>query len=120
LSDGFRQGKVTRMPLAIKRFDVRQFSAAKMEKVNLFETPRFFCDVYCLAPGQSQKPHSHAASDKLYAVLEGEVRVSVDDEHGVLGVGDVVLCPAGSDHGLDNLGPAEARVLVFMAPHPRL
>jgi hypothetical protein len=47
------------MPLETKRFDVRRFDATKMQKINLFETPRFFCDIYCLEPGQTQKPHRH-------------------------------------------------------------
>jgi len=51
------------MPPEVKRIDVRRFDAAKMQKLNLFETPRFFCDVYCLLPGQGQKPHAHAAAE---------------------------------------------------------
>src|SRR5438445_158935 len=43
-------------------------AADKMRKENLFQTGRFFLDVYVLAPGQSQAPHAHAGSDKVYAV----------------------------------------------------
>ena len=42
--------------------DVCEFAAEKMRKHNLFQTERFFLDVYCLRPGQSQKPHAHAAA----------------------------------------------------------
>ncbi|MFL5300522.1 MAG: cupin domain-containing protein [Anaeromyxobacteraceae bacterium] len=84
------------MPLDVKRLDVRRFDAGKMQKLNLFETPRFFCDVYCLEPGQAQKPHRHEGADKVYAVL----------------------APAGLDHGVENAGPARAALLVFMAPRP--
>ena len=52
----------------------------KLRKVNLFETSRFFCDVYVLLPGQAQAPHAHAASDKIYAVLGGRGRVRVGAE----------------------------------------
>jgi quercetin dioxygenase-like cupin family protein len=106
------------MPIEIKRVDVRRFDPAKMQKVNLFETPRFFCDVYCLEPGQAQKPHRHEGADKVYAVLEGEVVVRVGGERATLAAGDAALAPAGVDHGLDNAGPARAAVLVFMAPRP--
>jgi quercetin dioxygenase-like cupin family protein len=106
------------MAIEIKKLDVRRFDAAKMQKINLFETPRFFCDVYCLEPGQSQKPHKHDAADKLYAVLEGEVRARVGEESVALAAGEVVLAPAGIDHGLENVSPARAAVLVFMAPRP--
>ena len=106
------------MPVPTSRFDVRRFDAAKLQKLNLFETPRFFLDVYCLEPGQAQKPHQHAEADKVYAVLEGEVKVRVGQESAALGAGEAALCPAGQDHGVENLGPSRAAVLVFMAPRP--
>ncbi len=106
------------MPLDIKRLDVRRFDGAKMQKINLFETPRFFCDVYCLEPGQSQKPHKHDDADKIYAVLEGTVLARVGGESASLGAGDSVLAPAGLDHGLENQSAGRAAVLVFMAPRP--
>jgi quercetin dioxygenase-like cupin family protein len=106
------------MALPIQRLDVRRYDPAKMQKINLFETPRFFCDVYCLEPGQAQKPHRHDESDKVYAVLEGEVRASVGEQSSLLGPGDAVLAPGGVDHALENHGPARAAVLVFMAPRP--
>jgi quercetin dioxygenase-like cupin family protein len=106
------------MPIDVKRMDVRRYDAAKMQKLNLFETERFFCDVYCLEPGQAQKPHAHAGSDKIYAVLEGTVTVEVGDERTTLAVGDAVLAPAGPSHGVTNAGPGRAALLVFMAPKP--
>ena len=106
------------MPIEKKRIDARRFDAAKMQKLNLFETPRFFCDVYCLEPGQSQKPHLHEAADKVYAVLEGRVSVRVGPDESMLTAGEVVLAPAGVEHGVENRGPDRAALLVFMAPHP--
>jgi quercetin dioxygenase-like cupin family protein len=107
------------MPLDIKQLSaLLRYDAAKMQKINLFETPRFFCDVYCLEPGQSQKPHRHDAADKVYAVLEGEVRASVGGESGVVREGEAVMAPAGLDHGIENVSASRAAVLVFMAPRP--
>ena len=106
------------MPIAIQRLDVRRFDAAKMQKLGLFDTPRFFCDIYCLEPGQAQTPHRHDAADKIYAVLEGEVIVRVGAETATVGAGTAALAPAGQDHGVENPGPARAAPLVFMAPRP--
>lgn len=97
----------------------RRFDPAKLQKLNLFETSRFFCDVYCLEPGQSQAPHQHAASDKIYALLEGRAVVQVGDEQTELEAGMMVLCPAGEAHGVSNRSAERAALLVFMAPHPR-
>ena len=100
---------------ALERFD-----PAKMAKVNLFETPRFFCDVYCLKPGQSQKVHTHDESDKVYFVLRGKLQATVGAETRAIKAGEAVLAPAGEPHGVLNDSPEDATCLVFMAPHPRL
>jgi quercetin dioxygenase-like cupin family protein len=102
----------------VASFHTRKFDAAKLQKLNLFETDRFFCDVYCLEPGQAQKAHAHAGSDKIYAVLEGTVVASVAGEEKELRPGDTVLASAGAEHGVENRGTVRAALLVFMAPHP--
>ena len=51
-------------------------------------------------------------------MLEGAVEARVGDEISLLGPGDIVHAPAGSDHGVRNPGPARAALLVFMAPRP--
>jgi len=104
--------------MKVASIGVRKFDAAKMQKINLFETERFFCDVYCLEPGQAQKTHAHAGSDKVYAVLEGSVTAQVAGEERELQPGETVLAPAGSEHGIVNRSAARAAVLVFMAPKP--
>jgi mannose-6-phosphate isomerase-like protein (cupin superfamily) len=96
----------------------RRFDAAKMVKVSLFETPRMFCDLYCLEPGQSQKAHAHEGSDKVYAVIQGRARFEVGEEIAELGEGEAVLAPSGLRHGVANVSTAPLVVLVFMAPPP--
>jgi len=98
--------------------DCTQFSSEKMKKTNLFQTPRFFCDVYGLEPGQAQKGHVHGDQDKVYLVLEGQGTFQVGSEEQVLGPGQAVLAPAGSEHGICNHTSQRLAVLVFMAPNP--
>jgi mannose-6-phosphate isomerase-like protein (cupin superfamily) len=95
-----------------------KFSSEKMTKTGLFDTPRFFCDVYGFEPGQSQKAHSHGESDKVYYVLEGKAKVRVGSEEKELVAGQAALAPAGPDHGVTNPGPERLTMLVFMAPKP--
>lgn len=94
------------------------YHGEKMQKHNVFETERFFCDVYCLLPGQQQKAHAHAGEDKVYVVLEGTVTVLIDHEETVIGKGMAALAAAGQSHGLRNDSGAPCSLLVFMAPHP--
>jgi quercetin dioxygenase-like cupin family protein len=98
--------------------DALRFDAEKMKKNGLFATERLFCDVYAFEPGQSQKGHRHAGSDKVYYVLEGRGDFSVDGATRTLGPGSAVLCPAGAEHGVVNPGPERLALLVFMAPPP--
>lgn len=94
------------------------FSAEKLQKLNLFQSGRFFLDVYCVAPGQAQKPHKHTVSDKVYLVLEGRCRFRIGAEEEVHGPGAAVFAPAGVEHGMTNDGPDNARLLVLMTPPP--
>jgi quercetin dioxygenase-like cupin family protein len=96
------------------------FSDEKMRKVNLYESPRMFCDVYCLKPGQSQKEHDHAANDKVYHVLSGCPTIRIGQESRALSPGQTAVAPAGVIHGVKNDSTSNCTLLVFMAPHPRL
>ena len=96
----------------------QQFSPDKMKKNNLFQTPRFFCDVYCFEPGQEQKGHVHGAQDKIYVVLEGRGTFQVGGERKALGPGEATMAPAGEEHGVLNDSKERLKVLVFVAPNP--
>jgi quercetin dioxygenase-like cupin family protein len=98
--------------------DYQVFSSEKMKKNNIFQTDRFFCDVYCFEPGQEQKGHIHGAQDKIYLVLEGEGTFQVGTEQQVLRVGQGTLASAGDEHGVKNHTDRRLRVLVFVAPSP--
>jgi quercetin dioxygenase-like cupin family protein len=98
--------------------DHQQFSQEKMKKNSLFQTPRFFCDVYCFEPGQEQKGHIHGEQDKVYLVLEGQGTVQVGSEKQVLGPGQGTMAPAGEEHGVKNHTAQRLKVLVFVAPNP--
>ena len=93
-----------------------RYAPEKMQKVSLFDTPRSMTDLYCLQPGQSQRPHVHAGEDKVYVVLEGQGEFQVGGEKTARGPGHAVLAPAGAEHGVSNPGPANLRLLVFLAP----
>jgi len=98
--------------------DFKQFSSEKMKKNNLFQTPRFFCDVYGFEPGQAQKGHVHGDQDKVYIVLDGQGTFQVGNEEQVLGPGQGVMAPAGAEHGVRNHTQQRLSVLVFVAPNP--
>ena len=102
----------------IKLSDYKVFSTYKIKKNNIFQTPRFFCDVYCFEPGQEQKGHIHGEQDKVYLVLEGQGIFQVGTEKQILGPGQGTMAPAGEEHGVKNESGQRLKVLVFVAPNP--
>lgn len=102
----------------VKLSDFSQFHSEKMKKNNMFQTPRFFCDVYCFEPGQEQKGHVHEGQDKIYLVLEGQGTFRVGSEEKVLEPGQGTIAQAGDEHGVRNHTGGRLKVLVFVAPNP--
>ena len=98
--------------------DAVAFSEEKMKKNALFDSPHLFYDAYCLLPGQSQKVHAHAGSDKVYYVLRGTGHFSVGEEERDLSEGNAVIARAGDSHGVRNETQKNLIILVTMAPRP--
>ena len=90
----------------------------KMAKIALATTARAQLDLYCVGPGQDQKPHTHGDQDKFYVVLEGRGRFRLGSAEHVLDAGDALVAPAGIEHGLVNDGATPLLVLVLVTPPP--
>jgi len=95
-----------------------RFADEKMQKIPLFDSSKYFCDLYCLKPGQDQRVHSHPESDKIYVVLRGKGLFHIAGEERVIGSGEAVLARPGEDHGVKNDASEELVLLVFMTPRP--
>lgn len=95
-----------------------QFAPEKMKKNGIFETARFFCDLYCFEPGQVQAPHAHQGSDKVYYVVKGKGWFQVGKDERELGEGEIAIAESGQEHGVTNRSNERLAVLVFMAPKP--
>jgi quercetin dioxygenase-like cupin family protein len=95
-----------------------KFARDKMAKVSLSSTERTQLDLYCVAPGQSQKAHTHDAQDKIYYVLEGAGRFHLGGSDLRLAAGEALVAPAGVEHGLVNDGTDSLVMLVVVAPPP--
>jgi len=94
------------------------FSDEKMQKVSLFGSENYFCDLYCLKPGQEQRIHRHPESDKIYYVIEGRGLFHIAGDERECGDGEAVIARPNEDHGVRNQGTENLVLLVFMAPRP--
>jgi quercetin dioxygenase-like cupin family protein len=95
-----------------------KFQADKMAKIALATTSRAQLDLYCLEPGQSQKPHVHADQDKIYYVLEGRGRFTLEGTEEVAEAGEAIVAAAGAAHGVLNDSGARLLLLVVVTPPP--
>ena len=95
-----------------------KFHPDKMAKIALATTPRAQVDLYCLEPGQDQKPHAHDDQDKIYFVVEGRGRVVLGAATESLEAGEAIVAQAGVSHGIANDGPGRLTVLVVVSPPP--
>ena len=102
------QGKLTIEAL-------ERFLPEKMAKIDLFQSPRLLLGLNCLEPGQSQAAHAHENADKFYLVVRGQAEFTVGDSIVEAGTGEVVLCPAGTPHGIRR-ALARTTILVGIAP----
>lgn len=94
------------------------FSGDKSTKTDLFASGQIFVGLNCFEPGQSQKTHVHAGSDKFYLVVSGKARMVVGSDTREVGAGTVVWAPADVPHGV--LQAMERTVmLVAIAPPPQ-
>ena len=104
--------------MRIRVKDHVKFQADTMAKIALATTARAQLDLYCVGPGQVQKPHRHADQDKIYYVLEGRGRFRVGADEQTVEAGEAVVAPAGVEHGLVNDGPLPLVALVVVTPPP--
>ena len=104
--------------MKIRVEDHVKLDASRMAKIALATTARCQLDLYCVAPGQSQRPHTHDDQDKIYYVLEGKGRFELGGKQERLTAGDALVAPAGMDHGLVNDGTEPLLVLVVVTPPP--
>ena len=95
-----------------------RFSGDKMQKVPLFDAEKYFCDLYCLKPGQDQRIHTHDESDKIYVVMRGAGLFHIGGEEQTLETGQAVIARPGEAHGVRNSGQQDLVLLVFMTPKP--
>src|SRR2546427_10825942 len=91
--------------MKIRVKDHVKFQADKMAKIALATTARAQLDLYCVAPGQAQTPHSHVDQDKIYYVLEGRGRFRVGADEETVEAGEAGIARAGVEPGRVNQRP---------------
>ena len=105
-------------PSIIRPSDHAAYSAAKMGKSTIFESPRLLVGLNAFEPGQEHALHAHAGQDKVYQVIEGEGLFLLDGRELPMRAGDLLIAPDGVPHGIRNTSDARLLVLAVLAPAP--
>lgn len=72
-----------------------------------------FTGKYCQLVVMSLKPkeeigmETHPIVDQFFRIEEGQARVIIDGEEHLVGDGDAIIVPAGSQHNVINISEAE-------------
>ena len=105
-------------PSVIRPADHAAYSADKMGKATIFESPRMLVGLNAFEPGQQHALHAHAGQDKVYHVLEGTGVFLLDGRELAMKPGDLLIAPEGVPHGVRNTGASRLLVLAILAPAP--
>jgi len=77
---------------------------------------KFLITVVEVRPGGSTPLHEHRTVESMYYILEGRGEVLSGREKRILGPDTAVYFPAGSTHGIRNIGRTRLRYLSCHAP----
>ncbi len=67
-------------------------------------------------PGQRTGRHRHRITEELYHVTAGRGKMTLGDEIFDVEVGDSVLIPPGTPHGIEAIGTTPLRILCCCSP----
>ena len=100
-------------PQVIRPAEHAVYSAEKMGKSTLFQSPRLLVGLNAFAPGQLHALHAHAGMDKVYSVIEGEGVFLLEGRELPMRAGDVLLFHSLCVHrGVPNTTPDRVRLSV--------
>ena len=105
-------------PSIIRPGEHAAYSAAKMGKSTIFESPQLLVGLNAFEPGQEHALHAHAGQDKVYQVIEGEGLFLLEGKELAMTAGDLLVAPKGVPHGVRNSGSGRLLVLAILAPAP--
>ena len=69
-----------------------------------------------IAPDGGSREHYHRQMEEVYYLLQGQARLTVDDETCVVRPGDTVVIPSGARHKIVNAGSTDVVMVVACAP----
>ncbi len=105
-------------PQPIRPEEHAVYDGERMGKSTLFESERLLVGLNAFEPGQEHRLHAHPGMDKVYHVLAGSGLFLLAGREEPMAAGDLLVAPAGVQHGIRNSGAERLLVLAILAPAP--
>ena len=105
-------------PAVVNPLEHAPWRANKMGKSTIYESPRLLVGLNAFEAGQSHALHSHAGTDKMYYVVQGDGLFLLEGRELPMHAGDLLVAPEGVAHGVSNTGSGRLLVLAVLAPAP--
>lgn len=84
----------------------------------MFESPRLWCQVLCMARTQAYGPVTDHDSDAIFTILAGEAVFMVNGSRKRLSQWATVLVPAGAEVAVRNASVDPLVLMLTVAPPP--
>jgi mannose-6-phosphate isomerase-like protein (cupin superfamily) len=69
-----------------------------------------------LKPGVASLPHLLKKSSEVYFILEGQGMMHIDSESALVGQGQAIYIPPGSEQHIQNTGTNDLKILCIVHP----
>jgi quercetin dioxygenase-like cupin family protein len=96
-------------------FETTEFAGITTKIVNPYPNPFTVLDM-TITPGFGAPAHISSTEDKLFIVIEGQLKYLIGDKTETVGPGARVIVPRGVIHGFTNIGPGDARHILVSTP----
>lgn len=86
----------------------------------LFTGPHSQLVLMCLKPGEEIGMEIHDSVDQFFRFEKGQGKVIMNGEESMVGDGDAVVVPAGTNHNVINTGTEDLKLYTVYSPanHP--
>lgn len=96
-------------------FETTTFSGITARIMNPYPSPFTVLDM-TIQPGFGAPAHISPTEDKLFIVINGQIKYLLGDKTEIAAVGARVLAPRGVIHGFTNIGNEPARHILVSTP----
>jgi quercetin dioxygenase-like cupin family protein len=102
-------------PSVTTEFETAEFAGITIRVINRYPSQFTVLDT-TIKKSFGAPAHISSTEDKLFVVIEGQLKFLIGDRTEVVGPGARVIIPRGVIHGFTNVGSGDARHILVSTP----